>query len=75
MIHLGDPTTPYVPKSQQCGPFGERPTIVANTCAPSVREGYHTGRNHFGCQNTTRQPVHSLWIENITEYTHVTDLK
>ena len=34
-----------------CGPFGERPTTVANTCAPSVCEWYHTrppGENILG---------------------------
>ena len=51
---------------QKCGPFGEGPTTVANTCAPSVREWYRTwspGEDILGLR------------ENITEYTQVLDLK
>ena len=36
---------------QNCGPFGESPMAVANTCAPSVRDWYHTrspGENILG---------------------------
>ena len=36
---------------QNCSPFGKGPTTVANTCAPEVREWYHTrspGENILG---------------------------
>ena len=36
---------------QNCGPFAEGPTTVANTCAPSVRDLYRTwspGENILG---------------------------
>ena len=63
---------------QNCGPFGEGPTTVANTCAPNVREWYHTwspGENISGLKLQHNTPIQRLWRENITEHTQVLDLK
>ena len=58
-------------------PFGEGPTTVANTCAPSVREWYRTwspGENILGLKWQHNTPIQRLWRENITEHTQVLDL-
>ena len=57
---------------QNCSPFGEGPTTVANTCAPSVREWYHTsspGENILGLKKG-HDILYTAFEERISQNTH-----
>ena len=56
---------------QNCGPFGEGPKTVANTCAPSVHEWYHTrslGENILGLKKG-HDTLYTAFGERISQNT------
>ena len=73
MIHLSDRTKAHVSNVAKLCPFGEGPTTVANTCAPSLRERYHTwsrGENILGVKKQHNTP-YTAFGERISRNTHM----
>ena len=57
---------------QNCGPFGKGPTTVASTCAPSVREWYHTlsARENILGLKKGQDTLYTAFGERISQNTH-----
>ena len=73
MVHWSDPTRGRMYRMwQKCGTFGEGPTTVANTCAPSVPEWYRTrspGENILGLKKG-HNPLYTAFGERTSQNTH-----